>query len=127
MLGKPVILVPSPNVAEDHQTKNAEALLKKNAAVLIPDQDAGKELFSQALEIIHDDRRLKELSENILKLGLPDAANRIVDEIDHILNTSLPNSDYRKSITDFPSVYFIGAGGIGMSALVRYFLFQGKT
>ena len=126
MLGKPVILVPSPNVAEDHQTKNAEALLKKNAAVFVPDQDAGKELFSQALEIIHDDRRLKELSENILKLGLPDAANRIVDEIDHILNTSLPNSDYRKSITDFPAVYFIGAGGIGMSALVRYFLFQEK-
>jgi UDP-N-acetylmuramate--alanine ligase len=127
ILGKSVILVPSPNVAEDHQTKNAEALLKKNAAILIPDQNVMKDLFSQALELIHDDERLKALSENILKLALPDAANRIVDEIDAILEKSSPDIHFQKSINYYSNIYFIGAGGIGMSALVRYFLFHGKN
>ena len=126
IVGKPVILVPSPNVAEDHQTKNAEALLKKDAAVLIPDQEAVKKLIPCAFETIHDDWRLKELSENISKLALPNAANKIVNEISNILSKSLPDFDYQKSIIDYSAVYFIGAGGIGMSALVRYFLFQGK-
>ena len=126
ILGKPVILVPSPNVAENHQTKNAEALLKRNAAIFIPDEEAVKKLFPQALEIIHDDQRLQELSENILKLALPDAANKIVDEIDLILDRSYPNDSFQKSIDCYSAVYFIGAGGIGMSALVRYFLFHGK-
>jgi len=126
LLGKPVILVPSPNVAEDHQTKNAEALLKHDAAILIPDNTVIKDLIPQALDIVHNDGRLKELSENILKLALPDAANKIVDEIEAILNISSPGAGYRKSITDYPNIYFIGAGGIGMSALVRYFLFHGK-
>ena len=125
-LGKPVILVPSPNVAENHQTKNAEALQKKNAAILIPDQDAGKNLISQALKIIHNDKQLKELSKNILKLALPDASKKIMDEIDNILRKSAPDAGYNKSIADYSAVYFIGAGGIGMSALVRYFLFHGK-
>ena len=126
ILGKPVILVPSPNVAEDHQTKNAEALLKKNAAALITDPNAEKDLFPQALQIIHDDKRLKELSENILKLALPDAASKIVDEIETILDNSFPEVNFQKSIDCYQAVYFIGAGGIGMSALVRYFLFHGK-
>jgi len=124
ILGKPVILVPSPNVAEDHQTKNAEALRKKNAAVLVSDQNAMKYLFPQSLEIIHDDNRLKELSENILKLALPDAANKIVDEIDAILDKAHPTLNLQ--LFSYSSIYFIGAGGIGMSALVRYFLFHGK-
>ena len=126
ILGKPVILVPSPNVAEDHQTKNAEFLLRKNAALLIPDQKVLKDLFPQALDIIHDDERLKKLSENILKLALPDAANKIVDEIDIILENSFPEAAFQKSFDCYQNVYFIGAGGIGMSALVRYFLFHGK-
>jgi len=126
LLGKPVILVPSPNVAEDHQTKNAEALAKKDAAILITDENARKELISKTLEIIHDDKRLKVLSENILKLALPDAANKIVNEIDAILDKSFPNVSFQKSISNYPAIYFIGAGGIGMSALIRYFLFHGK-
>ena len=126
MIGKPVILVPSPNVAEDHQTKNAEFLLKKNAAILIPDRDARKDLINKALEVVQDNQRLKELSDNILKLALPDAANKIVDEVDKILGKSSSSADYQKSIADYQNVYFIGLGGIGMSALVRYFLFQGK-
>ena len=126
ILGKPVILVPSPNVAEDHQTKNAEALLKKDAAIFVPDCNAAKDLIPQALELIHDDKRLQELSENILKLALPDAATKIVDEIDTILDQSYPNDSFQKSIFSYSAIYFIGAGGIGMSALVRYFLFHGK-
>lgn len=126
ILEKPVILVPSPNVAEDHQTKNAQALLKKNAAVLIPDQNVLEELVPRALEIIHDDAHLKELSGNISKLALPDAANKIADEIESILGISSADNDYRQSIAGYPNLYFIGAGGIGMSALVRYFLFHGK-
>ena len=126
ILGKPVILVPSPNVAEDHQTKNAEALVKKNAAILIPDGEAMKNLFPQALELIHDDRQLNALGENILKLALPNAADKIVDEIDIILNHSFPETNFQQSIFSYPVIYFIGAGGIGMSALVRYFLFHGK-
>jgi UDP-N-acetylmuramate--alanine ligase len=125
-LGKPVLLVPSPNVAEDHQNKNARALLKKDAAVLVPDESAVKTLIPKALEIIHDNRKLKELSENILKLALPDSANKIVDEIEAVLNIPASGIRCRKSIAAYPAVYFVGAGGIGMSALARYFLFHGK-
>ncbi len=86
MLGKPVILVPSPNVAEDHQTKNAMALVDQEAAVMITDQEAEYQLIDKALELIHDHAGLEKLSENILKLALPDAANSIVNEIERILN-----------------------------------------
>jgi len=85
MLGKPVILVPSPNVAEDHQTKNAMSLVNKNAAVIIADKDAENQLIDKALELIHNEQELQSLSENILKLALPDSANSIVDEIEKIL------------------------------------------
>jgi UDP-N-acetylmuramate--alanine ligase len=78
------------------------------------------------LDIIHDDKQLKALSENILKLALPDAASKIMDEIDSVLSKTLLHADYKKSFIDYPAVYFIGAGGIGMSALVRYFLSKGK-
>jgi len=126
LMGKPVILVPSPNVAEDHQTKNAEALLKKNAAIIIPDLQAVKNLIPCVLEIIHNSAKLKELGENIFKLAQPDAANKIVDEIDGILKSRLPVTDYKKSIVEYNAFYFVGAGGIGMSALARYFLFHSK-
>jgi len=81
LLGKPVILVPSPNVTEDHQTKNAMALVNKDAAILVKDSEAIKHLVPVALEIIQDDKKLKSLSENILKLAYPDATDRIVDEM----------------------------------------------
>ena len=85
MLGKPVILVPSPNVAEDHQTKNALSLVNKNAAIMIADKNAESQLIDKALELIHNESELQSLSTNILKLALPDAANSIVDEIEKIL------------------------------------------
>lgn len=81
LIGKPVILVPSPNVAEDHQTKNAMALVNKNAALYVKDADAPAEVVKLALQTVKDDARLKELSENILKLALPDSADIIVNEV----------------------------------------------
>lgn len=85
LLGKPVILVPSPNVAEDHQTQNAMALVKKEAAVLIPDKEAIDRLIPEALTLVRDDARLQALRENIKQLGLPGSSERIVDEIELIL------------------------------------------
>ncbi|HHT22116.1 MAG TPA: undecaprenyldiphospho-muramoylpentapeptide beta-N-acetylglucosaminyltransferase [Bacteroidales bacterium] len=81
LLAKPVILVPSPNVAEDHQTQNALALVNKDAAVMVRDANAPKELIPTALELIKNDTQLNNLAKNILKLAQKDSANRIVDEV----------------------------------------------
>ena len=81
LLHKPVILVPSPNVAEDHQTKNALALVDKQAAIYVKDSEAEKTLVDVALTTVNDERRLKELSENIAKLSLPDSAKIIAQEV----------------------------------------------
>ena len=81
LLGKPAILVPSPNVAEDHQTHNAMALVNKDAAVLVRDADAAEHLVPAALELINDDKRLKTLHTNILKLAQTDSAKRIAEEV----------------------------------------------
>ena len=78
---KAVILVPSPNVAEDHQTKNALALLHDNAAVFIPDRDAEVKLVDKALELLNDKSKLKILSDNIGKLAMPDADEVIAKEV----------------------------------------------
>ena len=81
LLSKPTILVPSPNVAEDHQTQNALALVRENAAVMIKDTDAKEMLISKALELINDNDALKQLSINILKLAETNSAERIADEV----------------------------------------------
>lgn len=81
LLGTPVILVPSPNVAEDHQTKNAMALVNKDAAVYVKDTDAPDTLLQTALNIVTDDAKLESLSQNIKKLGLKDSAAIIADEV----------------------------------------------
>lgn len=81
LIGKPVILVPSPNVAEDHQTKNAMALVHKDAAIYVKDADAPAMLLAKALETVADDSKLSELKENILKLALPNSADIIADEV----------------------------------------------
>ena len=81
LIGKPVILVPSPNVAEDHQTKNALALSTKQAAIHVKDAEAPATLLPLALETIHDDAQLKSLSENVLKLALPNSAEIIAKEV----------------------------------------------
>ena len=81
LLGKPVILVPSPNVAEDHQTKNALALVQKDAALYVKDADAPAQLVALALKTVADDQKLHSLSEHIARLALPDSADRIAKEV----------------------------------------------
>ena len=81
LLGKPSVLVPSPNVAEDHQTKNAMALVDKEAAILVKDDQAISNLLPIALELVKDKSRLAELSANSLKLAKPNATSDIVNII----------------------------------------------
>ena len=86
LLGTPVILVPSPNVAEDHQTKNAMALVDKDAALYVKDAEAREKVIALALQTINDDARLASLSTNILKLALPDSAEIIANEVIRLAN-----------------------------------------
>ena len=81
LLGKPVILVPSPNVAEDHQTKNALALVHRDAALYVKDAEAKEQLLPLAIATVHDDAKLESLSKNVLKLALPDSARIIAQEV----------------------------------------------
>jgi UDP-N-acetylglucosamine--N-acetylmuramyl-(pentapeptide) pyrophosphoryl-undecaprenol N-acetylglucosamine transferase len=83
--GKPLILVPSPNVAENHQTKNAMFLADKNAAIIIKDSSAKNELIPKAIQLIADKKTSKTLAENCKKLGIENSAERIVDEIYKLL------------------------------------------
>ena len=82
LVGKPTLFVPSPNVAEDHQTKNAMALVEKDAAEMVADKDAVAKGMARALELLADGERLKTLSRNILRLGIADAAERVVRQIE---------------------------------------------
>lgn len=81
LLGKPVILVPSPNVAEDHQTKNALALVNREAALYIKDSEAGEKLIDTAIRTVKEPDTLKKLSTNITKLAFKDSANVIANEV----------------------------------------------
>lgn len=81
IVGKPVIFIPSPNVAEDHQTKNAQALVAKNAAVMIRETDLNEQFEAQFTELHQNNGKQKELGANIKNLALPNATSDIVDEI----------------------------------------------
>ena len=81
LLEKPVILVPSPNVAEDHQTKNALALVNKNAALYVKDTEAKEQLIGKAIETVNQSELLNNLSKNIAKLAFTDSANVIAKEV----------------------------------------------
>lgn len=81
LLGKPAILVPSPNVAEDHQTKNALALVEKQAALYVTDADAHDSLLPLAIDTLHNAEQLKSLSSHVKQLAHPDAARRIAEEV----------------------------------------------
>lgn len=89
LLGKPSILVPSPNVAEDHQTKNAMALVENKAAMLIKDVNSKEQLIKETFSLLQDTERLKSLSENSLKLGRPNAAKDIVDVILEVIKKTI--------------------------------------
>lgn len=84
LVKKPTILVPSPNVAEDHQTKNAMALVEKDAAILIKDLDAKQQLIPEVLSLMNKTDRCQTLIENISKLGKPNATSDIVNELEKI-------------------------------------------
>lgn len=86
LLGKPAILVPSPNVAEDHQRKNAQALADKNAAVMILDADCRNRLADEVVALLSNEEQRKQMSDNVLKMALRDADEKIVDTIYNILN-----------------------------------------
>jgi UDP-N-acetylglucosamine--N-acetylmuramyl-(pentapeptide) pyrophosphoryl-undecaprenol N-acetylglucosamine transferase len=85
LVGKPSILIPSPNVSEDHQTKNAMALVEKEAAVMIRDNEVDKKLFPLAFELVNDLKKCQSLSEKIKILAKPDATRTIVDEVENLL------------------------------------------
>ena len=91
LLGKPVILIPSPNVAEDHQTKNAQALSTKNAALMIRDCDAQNLLIDTALKTVQDETSLKNMSDNISKMAQRDSATRIADIIFELVTKNKKN------------------------------------
>ena len=85
LLGKATILVPSPNVAEDHQTKNALALVNREAAIMVRDADASSQLVDTMLATVVDSDHIASLSSNVSKMALRDAAERIVDEVAKII------------------------------------------
>jgi len=81
MIGKPAMLVPLPTAAEDHQAMNAMSLVKENAAIMIRDQELNNLLFSEIKSLLSDQERMNQLSANIKKLALPDAASPIAREV----------------------------------------------
>lgn len=85
LVGKPIILIPSPNVAEDHQTKNAMALVNKGAALMVPDRQCGEHTIPLLAELLRDEDRCAAMSEACRALGVKSSADRIVDEIDKLI------------------------------------------
>ena len=88
LLGKAAILVPSPNVAEDHQTKNAQALVSRDAAIMVADADANRNLVDSMLDAVVNADLLNQLGKNVEKMALRDAAEHIVDEVERIISQS---------------------------------------
>jgi UDP-N-acetylglucosamine--N-acetylmuramyl-(pentapeptide) pyrophosphoryl-undecaprenol N-acetylglucosamine transferase len=85
IVGKPSVLVPSPNVSEDHQTKNAMALVNKNAALLVKDEDARRNLVNEVLLLLNNEAQQQVLASSISKLAMPDSASLIANEIYRLL------------------------------------------
>jgi UDP-N-acetylglucosamine--N-acetylmuramyl-(pentapeptide) pyrophosphoryl-undecaprenol N-acetylglucosamine transferase len=85
LVGKPVIFIPSPNVAEDHQTKNAMAFVNNKAALLLKDSEAVGQLKSKVDQLMQDSELSRVLGENIKRLAKPDAANAIVNELEKLV------------------------------------------
>lgn len=114
--GKATVFVPSPNVAEDHQTHNAMALVRRDAALMVKDAEAEEKLMETALALVRDAEKVAAVEKNAAAMALTNAAADIVDKAYELLDGS------RKE----ENVYFIGIGGIGMSALARYCKFRGE-
>lgn len=86
LTGAASILIPSPNVAEDHQRKNAEALASRDAAVMILDKDCKTDLAKEVENLLKDESQRQKISENALKMALPNADEKIVDHLLNIIN-----------------------------------------
>lgn len=97
LLGKATILVPSPNVSEDHQTKNAMALVNKNAAIHVADKDAKEKLIGTAIETVKNVERIKELESNIKEMAKPNAAQQIADEVIMLAEAYIEKETRRKN------------------------------
>ena len=89
LVGKPVIFIPSPNVSEDHQTKNAISISAKNAAILIKEEDLEKQFKKQFNQLINSENLQSELSKNIKSLAKPNATKDIVEEIEKLLKKTV--------------------------------------
>jgi len=85
-VGKPVIFIPSPNVAEDHQTKNATALVKEHAALLVREKDLENDFEHVFADVFQSKSKQKDLATNIKKLAMPNATKDIVNEIEKLLS-----------------------------------------
>lgn len=116
LIGLPAIFVPSPNVAEDHQTANARSIVNANAALLVPDSEAIEHAIPMAIELLGESDRLTTMRKNLKALGKPNAARDVADIVER--QVFLNREKCRE-------VYFVGIGGIGMSALARFFAHQG--
>ncbi len=92
IVGKPVVFIPSPNVAEDHQTKNAESIVKKDAALMIAEKDLRQKFDGVFTQLVKDENKQDILSRNIKSLALPNATNDIVDQIEILLNKEKSNT-----------------------------------
>jgi UDP-N-acetylmuramate--alanine ligase len=146
LVHKPTVLVPSPNVAEDHQTKNAMALVEKEAALMVRDEEAKEKLVEKTIALLADQNLKASLIQNIASLGRPNAANEIALEVlktanklalttaqtqfseNQSLVSENPPLTEKKEFTgqeNYAHVYLIGIGGIGMSALARWFKAMG--
>ena len=90
LIGKPVILVPSPNVAEDHQTKNAMALVNKGAALFVKDAEAPNKLLQLAIDTVTNEQKLTSLSQNVKKMGLHNSADVIANEVIKLIKQEIP-------------------------------------
>ncbi|MFC0604092.1 undecaprenyldiphospho-muramoylpentapeptide beta-N-acetylglucosaminyltransferase [Winogradskyella pulchriflava] len=97
IVGKPVIFIPSPNVAEDHQTKNAKAVADKDAAILIREKDLDTDFEKEFSELISNDEKRKDLSKNIEALALVNATNDIVDEVEKLLKSPSSQTEETKT------------------------------
>lgn len=116
--GKASIFVPSPVVAEDHQTHNAMALVEQSAAIMVKDFEAEERLIEVFEGLLFDKEKIKSLEKNILTLAKPNAAQDIAKEV-------IKAAGWESH--PIKNVYFIGIGGIGMSAIARYYNFAGYS
>ncbi len=123
LLGLPSVFVPSPNVAEDHQTANARSVVESGGAMMVPDSEAVQRAMTVAVELLNDKEKLKKMSEKIKAQGKPNATTDIADMVEKFAGAELGGEKEPQKTQK--NVYFVGIGGIGMSALARFFQHQG--